>query len=575
MSTIRIFFKDIWHLAAPYFASEERSTIRLWPLPAFEIAEKWVGRSLIAIIIVLNVFQVYLSVLLNQWNGRFYNALQEKNEAAFWTELGYFSIVAFIWIVRAVYELYLSQVLTIRWRQVMTRRLTHQWLSRHTHYHLRMLGERADNPDQRIAEDVRLFVESTLGIGARLFVSVLSIPAFVTVLWGLSASFSYSIAGFDLSSIPGYLVWAALIFALFGTIVTHLIGRPLVSINFEKQRREADFRFALARIRENGEQIALLNGDPREERSLRQRFADLTKNWTDYMRLTKRVTWFTAFHSQISSVFPFVMLAPAYFTGAVTLGSLTQTSSAMGEVQTAFSVIISIYRELADYRSVVNRLTGFETAIDEARAEPKVTFTASPDSNLGLSDLKVRLPGGLLLIDLAAYRFQRGVSCVITGRSGSGKSTLLRAIAGIWPYAEGIVAVPEGDKVIILPQRAYVPPGTLREAILYPDLADVTDTQIIAGLNAVGLNALAEALDHVDAWHQRLSVGEQQRLSIVRAVLAKPDWLFLDETTAAVDEATEAALYGYIHASLPQTTIISVAHRAALIALHQAEFKLA
>lgn len=569
--------RQITRLADPYFETRDTGTLELPFGVTLRVRESWIAHALLFVLLAINVAQVLATVLLNQWNNRFYTALQERAEATFWIELRYFTIVAFIWIVLAVYELYLTQYTQMRWRRWLTARLTAKWLDESGHYRMRLKGSSADNPDQRIAEDVRLFAERTLELAIRFFSAVLSLYAFVLILWGLSASFRYNVAGIDLESIPGYLVWAALLVAIFGTVCAHLIGRALIGINFQRQRYEADFRYSLVRVRENDEQIALLKGEKAEGEGLGRRFANVVANWFDYMKYTKRLTWFTAFLNQASVIFPFIMLAPAYFSGAVQLGALTQTAGAFGRVEGALMIFTNLYRDLAEYKSVIDRLSTFEASAERAKLAPDPAIAgARTGETLALSGLQVTLPDGQPLVAAPDLTVRRGESVLVTGPSGSGKSTLFRAIAGIWPHGSGAVTVPDGAEVMLLPQRPYFPLAPLRDAVAYPaGRGTYSDGEIVRALEAVNLPALADRLDEEAPWQMILSGGEQQRLAMARALLAKPDWLFLDEATAAIDEAGEANLYRTIREWLPEATIVSIGHRSTLANFHDRRVHLA
>lgn len=562
--------RQITNLADPFFETRDKGVVQLPFGIAFRLQERYIAHGLLYILLVINIAQVLATVLLNQWNNRFYTALQQRAEATFWVELQYFTIVAFLWVILAVYELYLTQFTQMRWRRWMTAKLTGHWLDDGGHYRMRLQGNQADNPDQRIAEDVRLFTDNTLGLMIRFFSAILSLYAFVLILWGLSASFKYNVLGFDLESIPGYLVYAALFVAIFGTVCAHLIGRKLIGINFLRQRYEADFRYSLVRVRENDEQIALLKGEGAEAQGLTRRFANVVSNWFDYMKYTKRLTWFTSFVNQASVIFPFILLAPAYFSGAVQLGALTQTAGAFGRVESALLIFTNLYASLADYKSVVDRLTGFERSADVARQTPATAIvTERNGDHLRLADLSVTLPDGRQLVSAPDLTVKPGDRVLVTGPSGSGKSTLFRAIAGIWPHGSGTVVSPSGAEIMLLPQRPYFPVATLRDAVTYPaERGAYSDAAIVEALEAMNLPALATRLDEEAAWHQILSGGEQQRLALARALLSKPDWLFLDEATAAIDETGEAALYKALCDRLPNSTIVSIGHRSTLVNFH-------
>jgi vitamin B12/bleomycin/antimicrobial peptide transport system ATP-binding/permease protein len=548
----------IWRLAAPYFYSEDRRA----------------GRILLAAVIATELSLVAINVLLNQWNNRFYNALQDRNWDAFVSELQFFCILAGAYILLAVYQVYLNQWLQIRWRQWMTKSYLGNWLDGANHYRMQLLGDAADNPDQRIAEDIQMFVERTLTIGIGLLSALVTLGSFVIILWTLSVAAPLHVFGGEWN-IPGYLVWAALIYAVIGTYFTHLIGWPLVTLNFNQQRFEADFRFNLVRVRENSEQIALLKGEPAETDRLVQRFGRVVANWLLIMKRTKKLTFFTAAYAQVSIVFPYVVVSPAYFAGKMQLGGLMQTASAFNSVQNSLSFFINVYRSLAEWRSVIQRLDGFGVAVVAARTAahtpPAIEVEATGDWRAAeLHDVAVNLPTGAPLVASEHVKMPRGEPVLVTGPSGSGKSTLFRAIAGIWPFGSGRVVVPKDAHLMMLPQRPYFPVGPLAAAVSYPAAAGSYDREQVAeAISAVGLPALAQRLDEEAHWNRMLSLGEQQRLGIARALLQKPDFLFLDEATASLDEPAEAALYRLIQERLPDATVVSIGHRSTLAAFHR------
>jgi putative ATP-binding cassette transporter len=564
VNNIRTTLAIVWRIASPYFRSED----------------KWAGGALLAAVIGIELANVAINVLLNAWNNRFYNALQERNWDSFVYELSYFTVLALISIVLAVYQLYLNQWLQIRWRRWMTTLYLGQWLHDANHYRMQLVGDAADNPDQRIADDIRQFVEGTLSIAVGLLSSIVTLASFVIILWGLSAAAPLHLFGTDYA-IPGYLVWGALIYSVLGTALTHWIGRPLVNLNFQQQRFEADFRFNLVRVRENSEQIALLDGETAERGQLSFRFGNLVHNWMAIMQRTKWITLFTVSYSQVALVFPFILTAPAYFADKMQLGGMMQTASAFGSVQSSLSFFVTSYRTIAEWRAVVARLDGFEAAIATADAlplQPDTIKIVAQDgsSNVALRDLAVRLPNGQPLVSANAFTVAGGERLLVTGPSGSGKSTLFRAIAGIWPFGSGTVSVPAQVTLMMLPQRPYFPVTALRDALTYPLPSHSYDDQALRdGLTAVGLPALAGRLDEESHWNRMLSLGEQQRLGLARALLHKPQYLFLDEATASLDEPSEAALYALLETRLPSSTIVSIGHRSTLRAFHSRSVALA
>ena len=554
LSTLAI----IWRLARPYFFSEDR----------------WAGRVLLGAVIAIELSVVAINVMLNQWNNRFYNALQERNWDAFIYEIGFFCVLAAIYIVLAVYQLYLNQWLQIRWRRWMTQQYLDRWLAGANHYRMQLLGDAADNPDQRIAEDINMFIDRTLTISVGLLSAIVTLFSFVVILWTLSAAAPLHLFGASFA-IPGYLVWAALLYAAVGTTLTHLIGWPLISLNFRQQRFEADFRFNLVRVRENSEQIALLGGETAERERLLDRFGYVVGNFLLIMQRTKQLTFLTSGYTQISIIFPFIVISPAYFSGAVQLGGLMQTASAFTSVQKALSFFVEAYRALAEWRAVIARLDGFNIAAERAQAAasatPAITVSAREGRDrVEIDDLLVRLPQGTALIAANNIAIAAGERVLLTGPSGAGKSTLLRAIAGTWPFGAGTIRVPKGAKLMALPQRPYFPIGTLAAAVTYPAEPGTFGADALAEvITAVGLPALAGRLTEEAHWNRMLSLGEQQRLGIARAILQAPDYLFLDEATASLDEAAEAALYRLLHTRRRRTTIVSIGHRSTLAAFHR------
>ena len=547
----------VWRIANPYFHSEDR----------------WAGRVLLATVIAIELSIVGLLVLFNEWNARFYNALQDRNWHVFVYQLGYFCVLATAYVVVQVYQLYLNQWLQIRWRRWLTASYLDHWLVGANHYRMQLLGDAADNPDQRISEDIAQFIALTLALGLRLLNAVVTILSFMVILWTLSAAAPLHLFGMSFS-IPGYLLWAALIYACIGTTLTHLIGRPLIALNFQQQRYEADFRFNMVRVRENSEQIALLDGEGAERDRLLLRFGNVMANWYAIMTRQKKLIFFTASYGQAAVVFPFIMVSPAYFANLVQLGGLMQTANAFGRVQDALSVFVDIYRNLAEWRAVVERLEGFDRSIASARAvavtPPVIERTAGAAPIVSFKDLAVRLPNGVPLVNAADIEIRAGERVLVSGPSGAGKSTLFRALAGIWPFGVGAITVPKNARLMMLPQRSYFPIAPLAAAVAYPAEPGTFDSAKVAELvAAVGLPALAERIEEEAHWNRMLSLGEQQRLGIARALLHAPDFLFLDEATASLDEPSEAALYHLLQQRLAAATIVSIGHRATLAAFHR------
>ncbi len=546
------FWPAFWALAKPYWVSGARrkGVILLCSVVGFTLALVWV------------------EVQFNDWNKGFYDTFEHKDRLGFYLELGRFAFLAVLFIVLAVYKQYLQQMLMIEWRSWLTDTYLQDWLDGQAYYRLQLLDRGTDNPDQRIADDLNGFVDLTLSLSLGLLSAIVTLVSFVGILWVISGPLE--VGGV---TIPGYMVWVALLYAIAGTWLTHLIGQPLIGMNFARQRVEADFRFALVRLRENSEGVALYRGEAGELAGFKARFADVIAKWWAIMEKQKQVTWFTAFYAQLAIIFPFVVSAPRYFSGAAPLGSIFQTASAFGQVQGALSWFIGAYPSFANWRATVERLTGFTQALARARAEADRLDgerLEGEDAGLTLEHLVISLPQGSPLLGDTSLRLAPGESVFVTGPSGSGKSTLFRSIAGIWPYWQGRILLPKGARLLFLPQKAYLPIGTLKNAIAYPAQADaVSDAEVTEALVAVGLGALQGDLARDENWGQVLSGGEQQRVAFARALINRPEWLFLDEASAALPEQAQAEMYSLMRERLPQTTLVSIGHRESLAQFHQ------
>ena len=556
MRTTR-FLTAFWALAKPYWVSEQRSK----------------GLLLLGAVVGLSLGLVYLNVQFNSWYNDFYNAIQEKRADDFYRLLGYFTFLAFLFIGFAVYRIYLRQMLEIEWRKWLNERYLRDWLGERAYYKLQLLDRGTDNPDQRIAEDLRLFVQLTLQLGLGLLSAVVTLVSFVAILWTLSGPLA--ILGI---TIPGYMVWFALLYATLGTWLTHKIGRPLIGLEFERQRYEADYRFSLVRLRENSEGVALYRGEKEELVNFRERFAGVITNWWSIMRKQKQLGFFTVSYDQVAVIFPFLVAAPRYFSGAIQLGGLIQISQAFGQVQSSLSWFIDAYTMFAQWKATVDRLTGFSASLAAVRREADALDgdrVEGEDAALSLEGLALALPQGKPLLQSTTMELQQGNNVLVTGPSGVGKSTLFRALAGIWPYWKGRIRLPKGAKLLFLPQKPYLPIGTLKFAVCYPDdVASHSDEEVRETLRAVGLAHMGDELQRSENWAQVLSGGEQQRLAFARALLIKPDWLFLDEATASLPEDAQDALYALIKDRLEGTTLVSIGHRSSLAQHHDQRFAL-
>jgi putative ATP-binding cassette transporter len=550
------FWRDLWTLIKPYWVSEERYSA-------------W---ALLGSIVALALGLVYMSVQFNDWYGMFYNSLQEKNKEDFFVLMGYFCFLAAIYILMAVYQSYLNQMLQIRWRRWLTEKYLRDWMEDRAYYRIQLSGSATDNPDQRIADDMKIFVDESLNLSLGLLDAVVTLISFVGILWALSGPITLPFNG-STWTIPGYMVWAAVIYALVASLLTHLIGRPLIGLNFNQQRYEADFRFNLVRFRENMEGVALYHGESHEQNGLAQRFSKVATNWWEIMKRQKKLTWFTAGYNQVAVVFPFVVAAPRFFSGAIQLGGLMQIVNAFGEVRRALSWFIGIYTNFAAWKATVERLTTFHNTIAQAREQQKLSpglaVKISEAGTLELRNVTIALPDSRILLQGVGEKISEGEHVILRGPSGSGKSTLFRAIAGIWPFCQGDMIRPDPFEALFLPQRPYLPIGSLREVVCFPSKPDAFDAdRIREALSTVGLERLGSTLDEGSHWALQLSPGEQQRIAIARALLHAPRWLFLDEATSALDEPTEKRMYELLAERLPHSTLFSIGHRSGLIAYH-------
>lgn len=561
LTAFKTFTAQTWALTKPYFQSDQ----------------KWKARGLLLAIVALNLGMVYMAVLFNDWNRLFYDALQNKQESIFWAQLGRFTYLAFAFIIIAVYKFYLTQLLELRWRAWMTSHYLERWLTGQAFYKLELARfttqpnadtSNPDNPDQRIQEDINQFTTYTVSLSMGLLNSVVTLLSFIGILWGLSGEFGFTVAGHAVN-IPGFMVWMALLYCAVGSVLTHYIGRPQIKLNFDQQRVEADFRHHMVRVREYSESIALDRGERVERAQLDTRFDRVLGNYLKLIKAQKSLIWFTSFFGQAAVVFPFVVAAPRFFSGAIQLGELMQISSAFGQVQGALSWFVDSYSSLASWRATTDRLTSFEASfralalIDHAQA-------AIESEALDARDLTVALPNGTVLLAGATLHAQAGDSVLLQGPSGSGKSTLFRTLAGIWPFSTGQIASP--SDTMFLPQRPYFPNGPLRDALAYPQApSQYSDAQLKQALEDAMLPDLTGQLDHADAWSQKLSGGEQQRLAIARVLLKQPQWIFADEATSALDETTESSVYKQLLAlaQRSQGALISIAHRPSVAAFHQ------
>ncbi|MBV0844662.1 MULTISPECIES: ABC transporter ATP-binding protein/permease [Serratia] len=543
----------VWQLIKPFWVSEEK--LRAW--------------AMLIAIIALSLGLVYISVLINQWNQVFYDALQNKNYPVFKAQLWRFTYLALIFIVLAVFKIYLTQGLQMHWRRWMTEKFMGKWLAHQAYYHTEQ-QQIVDNPDQRIAEDLNVLTQYTLSLSLGLLSSLVTLFSFIAILWHVSGPITFVISQHAIT-LPGYMVWFALLYAGLGSLLIWWVGKPLVQLGFNQERYEANFRFGLIRIRENNDAIALYHGEPHEAQQLGGRFEAIRANWWSIMRITRRLNIASNFYSQFAIVFPLLVAAPRYFSGAIQMGGMMQIASAFGQVQGALSWFIDAFTDLATWKACVNRLAGFNAAVDQVHHQQRgIQLQPENEQPMVLDRLSLQLPDGQRLLEPTSMTLKRGDRVLIVGPSGCGKSTLLRAIAGIWPYGSGAIGLDAASSTLFLPQRSYIPIGTLREALSYPHLAaEYSDEQLLKALDNCRLKHLQRWLDTSANWSQRLSPGEQQRLAFARTILTRPDILFLDEATSALDDETEQLMYCLLVDELPDVTLVSVAHRNSVAKYHQ------
>ena len=547
-----------WQLFKGYWSSEE----------------KWKARGLLAVVIGMQFAMVYLLVQLNSWYNEFYNALQAYQVEQFWPLIGKFSAIAFVYITIAVYAIYLRQLLQLKWRCWMTNEYLGAWLKKQAYYRLQVLGRDMDNPEQRIQDDIGEFVSLTLQLLLNFLKNITTLGAFAVVLWNLSGVIEVPIGGHSYQ-VYGYMLWVSVIYSAVGTVLVHFVGRKLISLNFDQQRYEADFRYAMTRVRENSESIAFYGGELSENAGFAERFNYVVSNFRQLMTQTKILNTYANFYAQLAVIVPLILAAPRYFAGEIALGGLMQTSSAFGRVQDALSFFVDSYDAIAKLVAVIERLAGFTEHLEEvSELQSELQVAEGEDSGLSLENVTVAVPGGRELLTGCTLALPQGSKVLVTGASGCGKSTLLRTLAGFWPFGRGTVRWPQQAKLLFLPQRPYLPLGTLRRAISYPQTEIADDARLRQVLALVDLAPLAEKLDTVDDWSRILSLGEQQRIAFARVLLAAPDWLFLDEATSALDEPREQALYETLQRELPQLSFISVGHRSTLLAQHSAQLNL-
>jgi putative ATP-binding cassette transporter len=553
------FLRKIWTLTSPYFASEDRLRARM----------------MLGGIMVLTLTQIALQIRFNWWNADFFDALGKLDRAAFFYQILTFVVLASASMVVTVFQLYLKQSLQLRWRRWLTHRLTQRWLHNGLHYQLNFIEGGIDNPDQRIAEDTRVFTDAALDFLIGIVNSGLMFLSFIGILWTLSGTLALTVFGIDIN-VHGYMVWFALAYAVTGSALTWAFGRPMVRLNANCSAREADFRFSLVRVRENSEGIALSRGEPDELRLLHRGFETLAETVWRLMKFQRRLTWLSSGYTLGALVIPALVAAPRYFSGAISLGGLMQTTSAFGQVQGSLSWFVENWPRISEWRASVDRLLRFADGIEQTAAElgaqedeTTITVVQSPDDRLTIDHLDIAHPDGTIVVYQANAEVKRGEKVLIVGESGTGKSTLFRAIAGLWPWGRGQVATPADATIMFVPQRPYLPLGSLRGAIAYPSGPDrFDDATLCAALDRCGLAHLDGRLDDEERWDQTLSGGELQRVAFARMLLNRPSWVFMDEGTSALDDESQTTLMSLFRAELSATSLLSIGHRAGLDRFH-------
>jgi putative ATP-binding cassette transporter len=555
MKNVVLALHTFFRLALPYFRSEER----------------WRACGLLAGVIGSELFVVYVAVKMNEWNGAFFNAIEVRNGAGVRSALVVFVFITIGAILSGMGQYWFGQTLIIRWREWMTRRYVALWMAEGRHYRIRFVDQTVDNIHLRIGNDVLLFIQRTHELGTGFLQSIVTLFSFAYILWGVSLVAPLPLFGVNLA-FPGYLVVLAIGYAALGTVVAHFIGWPLIPLQFRQQRFESDFRFALARVTDYADAVALMRGEPVERAELRKRFGALVRNWVSLVNRQNGLNGFIFGYYHISTVFPVLIVTPAYLVSAIPLGVLMQASLAFQKVEGAFAFCITSYAKIAEWRAVMNRVAQFQDAMAEVDrpglAGASIDIGASADE-LSVKNLVLRLPDGAPIAAMPSLDLGAGERVLVTGPSGAGKSSLFRGLAGTWPLGDGRVRFPAGARILALPQRPYFPLGTLRQALTYPMLAEeVDDKRVRDALAATGLGHLAPRLDEEAEWSTVLSGGEQQRAGFAHALIYRPTVLLLDESVSTLEESEAHDLYRLLAEKLPEAIVISAGKSIAHTDLH-------
>jgi putative ATP-binding cassette transporter len=557
--------KDAWKLAKPYF---------------FNLPGKWKLIGLFAAVIALELLGIYLLVRINSWYNDFYNSLQELNKKAFIRLLQTFGVLATIHVAAKVFKSYLNQLFNITWRIPMTKDYLTRWTSNYSYYGLPIINDSSDNPDQRISEDIREFIVYTSWFVLGILNAVITLLSFITILWVVSGPLSFKLPYLETQiTIPAYLVWFAIIYAFAGTYITNKIGKPLINLQYCQEKREADLRFALMRFRENSESIAFYKGEEYEKNTFFKRLANVTENYYKLIKIDRSVKAWVTSYNQFALIFPTLVASPKLFAGQIKLGGLMQIGNAFRNVDDALSWIMNNYQELAQYRAIINRLTEFNNSIEKwhhLNFEANNIKTEKQGHSFKINHLTLTNSEGKTLLNDFTYDFNQYQNILITGKTGSGKSTVLRALAGFWSFGKGEVQYPENAEIAFIPQKPYIPLGTLLEACIYPKIDPMPKDEIRLKelLKEFELSHLIQHLNKSDEWSRVLSGGEQQKLAMIRSILKQPNILFMDEATSSLDTKSEEMVLNLLKAHLPNTQFISIGHKDSLKKFHNHELVL-
>ncbi len=549
---------SVWQLLKSYWQSADSKRAYGW----------------YAVLIVLTVAVVVSQVVITYWYNYFYNALQAYDQHKAVTLLFVFFAIAFTYIALFVVRFYVWQVFAINWRRWLTDRLMQRWLTGRGYYYLETFDPKTDNPDQRLQEDAGNLVSSSLDLSINLIANILSVIGFGYVLWQLSEDvLNVPLGPLGVLHIHGYLMWVALLYCTAGTLLTLKIGYPLVALNFEQQHREATFRFAAMDLRAHSEHVALYNGEHHQQFILKRLFSGVLENFYRIVIRETKLFSFTSFFGQLSVALPLVVIMPLYFHKVILLGGFMQSLRAFGSLQDSLSFIVNVYPQIADWHATGKRLTTFADHLDDienkVKKESKLHIVKEAAPAIMTKQLTISTPQATCLLKDIDETFVHGHHYLIQGASGIGKSTFMRVLAGIWPFASGEVVMPSHQQMMYLPQKPYMPIGTLAEAILFPDKESETRTEeLIQVLQDVHLSHLIPRLHETASWSQQLSPGEQQRVAFARVLLHRPDWVFLDESTSMLDLNNEQYLYNLLKTRLPHCSLVSIGHRSTLAAFH-------